>query len=501
MKSLRQTLVICLSIVFTLEAAFCIPANAQSSESKTSQDQSTVSDRIRRVENGLLPPFQIKGESTAKMNIADRMKHYKVPGISVAVINNGKIEWQRSYGVKEAGKNEPVSVDTMFQAASISKPVAAMAALKMVQDGKFSLDEDVNKKLVSWKMPENEFTKEKKVTLRGLLSHGAGLTVSGFPGYASNKPLPTVVQILDGSAPANTKPVRVQEAPGTRWSYSGGGLTGTQLLMTDVSGRLFPKLMQDAVLKKLDMKNSTYEQPLPAQFHSQAAVAHNSKGEKIAGNWHVYPEMAAAGLWTTPSDLARFAIELQQARAGKSKKVISPEMARQMLTKQTGAWGLGITLSGEGASARFSHGGSNEGYRCSLVAYNETGQGAVVMTNSDNGDQLINEIMRAVAVEYGWIDYLAKEKTIVNLESRIFESLIGQYQFVAGGNFTVLKEDGNLRIQLGGEKKYELLPESETKYFLREMPLEVVFVKDANGNVTEMINYYSGQEYRLKKIK
>jgi hypothetical protein len=123
------------------------------------------------------------------------------------------------------------------------------------------------------------------------------------------------------------------------------------------------------------------------------------------------------------------------------------------------------------------------------------------MTNSDNGDQLINEIMRAVAAEYGWVDYLAKEKTIVTLESRIFESLIGQYQFGTAGNFTVLTEDGKLRIQLGGEKKYELLPESETKYFLREMPLEVIFVKDANGNVTEMINYYSGQEYRLKKIK
>ncbi|HEX8197006.1 MAG TPA: serine hydrolase domain-containing protein [Pyrinomonadaceae bacterium] len=162
MKSLRLSLAICLSIVFTLEAIFCIPANAQSSESEKSQDQPTVSERIQRVENGLLPPFQIKGESTAKMNISDRMKHYKVPGISVAVINNGKIEWQRSYGVKEAGKNDPVSVDTMFQAASISKPIAAMAALKMVQDGKLSLDEDVNKKLVSWKCRKMNLPRKRK---------------------------------------------------------------------------------------------------------------------------------------------------------------------------------------------------------------------------------------------------------------------------------------------------------------------------------------------------
>ncbi len=214
MKAFRLTFAFCLTLVITFEAVFSVPGLAQSSESKTSQAQSTVFERIQRVENGLLPPFQIKGEPSAKMNLADRMKHYKVPGVSIAVINDGKIEWQRSYGVKEAGKNEPVSVDTMFQAASISKPVAGMAALKIVQNGKLSLDEDVNKKLVSWKMPENEFTKEKKVTLRGLLSHGAGLTVSGFPGYASDKALPTVVQILDGSAPANTKPVRVQETRG-----------------------------------------------------------------------------------------------------------------------------------------------------------------------------------------------------------------------------------------------------------------------------------------------
>ncbi len=274
-----------------------------------------------------------------------------------------------------------------------------------------------------------------------------------------------------------------------------------QLLMTDVSGKPFPKLMQDMVFKRLEMKNSTYEQPLPARFHSQVAVAHNAKGEKIAGNWHVYPEMAAAGLWTTPSDLARFAIEIQQAFAGKSKKILSPEMTRQMLTKQTGSWGLGVTLAGEGASARFSHGGSNEGYRCSLIAYNETGQGAVVMTNSDNGDGLITEIMRSIAAEYGWADYLAKEKTIVKLDSKIFEGYRGQYQFGTAGNFTVLIEEGKLKIQLGGARKYELLPESEATFFLREMPLEVIFVKDANGNVTEMIHFFNRQEFRLKKIK
>jgi CubicO group peptidase (beta-lactamase class C family) len=287
----------------------------------TAGDSNNVEKRIKRVENNLLPPVPNKIEPTGKMNILERMKHYDVPGVSIAVINNGKIEWAKGYGVREARTNLPVTAGTLFQAGSISKPVAAMGALRMVQDGKFALDEDVNKKLKSWKIPENEFTKEQKVTLRRLLTHNAGLSVWGFPGYAAEtKPLPTITQILDGTAPANTKPVRVIEMPGTNPSYSGGGFTVMQLLMAGVSGKPFPKLMEDTVLKKLGMKSSTFKQPLPSNLYQQAAAAHSGKGEKFTSKWFIYPEMAAAGLWTTPSDLALFAIELQQAIRITSRK-------------------------------------------------------------------------------------------------------------------------------------------------------------------------------------
>ena len=205
---------------------------------------------------------------------------YNVPVVSVAVIDNGKIEWAKGYGVRETETNLPVTVDTLFQSGSISKPVAAMAALKMVQNGSLSLDEDVNKRLVRWKMPENEFTKEQKVTLRRLLSHSAGVSVWGFGGYrADAKLLPDVPQILDGSAPANTKPVRVIEAPGSKWSYSGGGFTVVQLLMTDVSGKPFAELMEETVLKKLGMKSSTY-QLLPPDTFQQVALGYGPKGER-----------------------------------------------------------------------------------------------------------------------------------------------------------------------------------------------------------------------------
>ncbi len=502
MKFLKLSLKFCLLVIFVMQQASAVNLLAQSALSDKKSDSNQIQEKIKRVENNLLPPVQTKGDPAANMNIIERMKYYNVPGVSIAVINNGEIEWAKGYGVREAGTNLPVTTETLFQAGSISKPVAAIGALKMVQDGKLQLDEDVNKKLVSWKIPENEFTKEQKVTLRRLLTHNAGISVWGFPGYsADTKLLPAVPQILDGIAPANTKPVRVIETPGTNPSYSGGGFTVMQLLMTDVSGKPFPKLMDNTILKKFGMKNSTFEQPLPQSFYEQAAAGHTGKAEKFAGNWFIYPEMAAAGLWTTPSDLARFAIELQQAYAGKSKKVLSPETVKQMLTKQTGGRGFGIELAGEGSKAfRFSHSGTNRGFHNNMIAYTETGQGAIVMTNSDKSDQLIGEIFRSIASEYGWVDYLPKEKTIVSLDPRNFVPYLGEYDFMGRAKYVVLTEDGKLKLKAAGPNKYELFAETETKFFIKEKPGEIVFVKDAEGRVTEMIIYTNGQEIHLKKL-
>jgi CubicO group peptidase (beta-lactamase class C family) len=499
MNFIKQALGFCLLLVIILQNSLVI--SAQSVSNAQANKTSTLEAKISRVENGLVQPFQIKGEKVEKWNIAERMKHYKVPGVSIAVINNGKVEWAKGYGEREAETGTPVTADTLFQAASISKPVASTVALRMIQDKKLSLDEDVNNKLVSWKVPESEYSKEKKTTLRALLSHTAGMSVSGFPGYASTvATLPTVAQILDGVSPSNTKPVRVEAAPGKEWSYSGGGITIMQQLVTDVSGKSFSSLAKELVLKKAGMENSTFEQPLPKHLHPKTAAAHNDKGEMIAGRWHAYPEMAAAGLWTTPTDLARFAVELQQAYKGKTGKFLAPETVRQMFTKQIGGWGLGIGLTGEGEAARFTHGGSNKGYRCTLMAYKENGQGAVVMTNSDNGDLLVAEIMRSIAAEYNWMDFLAKEKTVIALDAKTLADYAGKYQFGTAGQFSVTIEEEKLLLQLGSPKKYEMLAESETHFFIKESPLTIIFVKDAAGRVMEMIATFNGQEYRLKKV-
>ncbi|MFN0120993.1 MAG: serine hydrolase domain-containing protein, partial [Blastocatellia bacterium] len=283
----------------------------------TAQKANENAPRIQRIENGLLPPVFVKGH-TQPVSLAAQMAKYNVPGVSVAVIQDGKLAWAKGYGVTEAGGATPVTPDTLFQAASISKPVAALAALALVEQGRLGLDENVNLKLKSWQVPENEFTKEQKITLRRLLSHSAGLTVHGFRGYAGDETVPAVTQILNGEKPANSAAIRADITPGSRWRYSGGGYTVMQQLLVDVTGKPFPQLARELVLDKAGMNQSGYEQPLPAGRVGQAASGHRANGDMVKGKWHTYPEMAAAGLWTTPSDLARFAMAVQQAWAGRA---------------------------------------------------------------------------------------------------------------------------------------------------------------------------------------
>jgi CubicO group peptidase (beta-lactamase class C family) len=465
-----------------------------------------VEQRIRRIENGLLLPVVVKGEPSVPMKLVDRMQFYKTPGVSIAFINKGRIEWARGYGVRVAGSSEPVTIETLFQAGSISKPITALAALRLVQAGKLNLDEDVNRKLVSWKIPDNEFTKERKVTLRGLLSHSAGINVSSFTGYLSTEQVPTLLQVLDGVKPANSPAIRAEATPGSAANYSGGGFTIVQQLLVDVEKKPFPDLMRELVFEPLKMSHSTFQQPLPKNLLTLAAAGHNSNGETPAGRWRVFPEMAAAGMWTTPSDLARLVIEVQQAQAGQLNRFLSAATVNQMLIAQRGDWGLGFSVEGQGRTARFSHGGSTLEFNSYLVAYNQTGQGVVIMTNSLRGERVIDELMRSIAREYGWRDFQPKEKTVARIDPKVFAEYIGQYQFEFSSDYilTIGTEGSNLITELKqptGQSKAELYPESEAKFFRKDVDVEVTFIKDETGRVTRLVFRQDGQELRAKRIK
>ena len=451
---------------------------------------------VHAVENDLRPAVYIAGRPKRGMALRERMAHYNVPGFSIALVDGNEIAWAKGYGVQESGGRARVTGETLFQAASISKSISAMAALSLVQQGVLDLDSDVNRALRSWRVPENEHTGEHKVTLRGLLSHTAGLTVSGYRGYAPGEAVPSVRQVLDGEPPANSDPVRVMHEPGSAFSYSGGGYTVLQQLLEDVTGEPFAGLVGALVLDKLGMAHSTTQQPLPKAYTAQAASGHRGNGQPLTapsvpdgpttpapGAWHTYPEQAAAGLWTTPSDLARYVVEVHKSRAGRSNVVLSAEMIREMLAPPPdGRYGLGLwIIEGEGWT-RFEHPGTNEGYRAYMGGTLGTGQGVAWMANGDNGELLGKEVLRAL----GWPGFEPLEKAVVQPDLTLYARYVGRYQFSDAPDWGARIVQANDRLyweSMPPGERYELYPASDTTFFCLEHPYEITFVRDVGGKV------------------
>lgn len=335
--------------------------------------------------------------------LAERMRDMRVPAVSVAFIEDGRVKWARAYGEAVAGSGRPVTPETRFQAGSLSKAVAAAGVLRLVDRGRLSLDEDVNLRLRAWRVPTSAQW-AGQVTLRRLLGHGAGLTVSAYPGYAAGRKVPTLLQSLRGEPPAATAPVRLFAAPGTKTAYSGGGYSVAQLLMSEAAGGDFPRLMRQILLRPVGMSRSSFDPPPRLRG---AAGGHDSDGVPIAGGSHAYPEMAAAGLWTTPSDYGRFLIALQDSRAGRPGALLKPGSARAMTTPVLTDYGLGVIVMERGGRPIVTHGGANEGYECRFVAFLDgSRQGVVIMTNGDNGGFLAAAIQRTLGQAYGWEETL-----------------------------------------------------------------------------------------------
>ena len=391
------------NIIMSISSRIIRPALIASSlvlllaQSGAAQDAARV---IQTIEGRQSPSRQ----GLDPFTLRELMDRFHVPGLSVAVIKNFKIDWARGWGVADVETAAPVTADTMFQAASMSKPVAALAPLKAILEGKFELDQDINTILKSWKLPASEFSADSPVTPRELMSHTSGTGDGfGFPGYAPASQLPSVPQILDGLPPSNVGKVRLERPPMTAYKYSGGGVTIEQLALTDAVGKPFPRVMREFVLDPLGMSNSTYEQPLPPEREKQAARAHGGSGRRMGDPWHVYPEMAAAGLWTTPTDLAKLLIDVQLTLLGKSHRVLTQRMMQEMVTPVgVGPFAVGFTIEKIGEGWYFGHNGSNWGFRSDMLAHRAKGYGLVVMTNSDSGGAIMQEVRDRVARAYGW---------------------------------------------------------------------------------------------------
>ncbi len=460
-----------------------------------------TAEKIQQVEKNLVANLQAEGEGP--WTLKERMAFYHVKGLSIAVIHNYKIDWAMGYGWADDSLKIPVTTRTLFQAGSISKSLNSMGVLKLVQDKKIDLHTDINTYLRSWKFPYDSLSKGKKITIANLLSHSAGLTVHGFGGYEKGAAIPNLEQVLDGKKPANSPAVRSMYEPGLKFEYSGGGTTISQLMVMDVTRQPYDKYMYDNVLMPLGMTASTYQQPPVDKASELLSTAYYPDGKHVPGKYHIYPEQAAAGLWTNPTDLCKYIIETQLAYNGSSHKVLDQQMTRLRLTPfidKNAAFGVFIDDYHDGVKY-FEHGGVDEGFISQYYGSFEDGDGLVVMTNTASGGSIIPEIVNSIAKVYGFKDLNhSKVVKITTVTNDVLQSYAGQYELEPGLIITITREGNSLYLQATGQDKVQLFPESQNKFFLKGVDAEVEFVKGDKGQVTKLVVYQNG-EHDARKIK
>lgn len=475
--------------------AAAVPAHAVDDDSKV----------IRTFESSLLPAVSVTVEPEQRWSLAERMAHWKVPGISIAVIRNGRIEWAKGYGVLQAGKPEKIDTQTVFSTGSISKVGAAAITLRLADAGKLDLDRNVNSYLTRWQVPENQYTAVRPVTLRGILSHSAGLSVHGFGDFQPGVQLPTVIDTLEGRSPSDNDPVRVIYTPGSKFQYSGGGTTVEQLLIEDVTGVPFTEAARRYVFGPLRMTRSTYENPLPVTY-GNVAKAHGSDGEvrALPRGYEAMPEMAASGLWTTPSDYAQLVIALIESYQGKPGSFLSTALARQMMTEVGRSQvGLGPFLEGEGLDRRFSHGGANDSYHTWMEGHLATGNGMVVFTNGSRGQRLYEEVRRAVALAEGWAPALSYHEQVraLQLSAAELAEKAGIYAVQApthiadfrswgqGASYVIFQRDGSLYMSsTGASTGGTRLIAADASHFVGAVGgVFVEFVRDYAGVISDLV--------------
>lgn len=439
-----------------------------------------VDERIARVENGI----HAEGR---KWTIEARMEALKIPGVSIAVIRDFKLDWAKGYGYANISEKIKVTPSTLFQAASISKSLTGVGILKLAQENKLKLNEDINNYLKSWRFPYDEKSGGKTITLYNLLSHTAGTTVHGFRGYRNGTQIPDVVQVLNGEKPANNPPVRSEFAPGEKVQYSGGGTTIAQLVVMDVAGKNFSAYMNDDVLQPLGMSSSFYQQPSENQKHNLATGYLFDKSE-VPGKYNLYPEEGAASLWTNPTDLSKYIIETQLSLKGSSAKVLNQDNTRLRLTPYKNDAGLGVFINSIGNAKYFQHSGANEGFRALYTGDFEKGNGVVIMVNSEN-NKIIHELLLTVANIYKWDGYADSGIKLSEKELKIFE---GYYQAAFNSDFylqILIKEKQLMLRQLWDGKEIIFEAQSELEFFNKEMQFPLKFSRDGKGKIKELLAF------------
>lgn len=325
-------------------------------------------------------------------------------GLSVAIIDNYQVSWTREWGVKSADDKDPVDKDTVFNIASIAKPVTATLIAMLAEKGLIDLDEPVATYLQRWQLPDNEFTRSTNVTLRHLLGHTSGATQHGFKDFYIGEEIPTIVDVLNGGDLPDTEKLDINFEPGTEWRYSGGGYVVAQMAVEDYLKKPLAELASEFIFQPLELTNTTMLRPDEAGFPKNAAKAHDENGTVISTGLPICPQISASGLWTTPTDMARFLIEMQNALRGRSE-IISSAVAKLVTSEIMDGFGLGWALfEPVGHMEAFSHGGANTGTGGRVYATKKGGNGIVLFGNGPNDirEPILAMFRESIVDAHGW---------------------------------------------------------------------------------------------------
>ncbi|HEY1039328.1 MAG TPA: serine hydrolase domain-containing protein [Bacteroidia bacterium] len=489
------------TIPFFLTLFFTLYGSAQS------QYAPEILEKIKQVENYLTRNVLINDKPSS---IKERMKEYKVKGMSIAVIKDYKVEWAKGYGWADEEEKRPVTNQTLFQAGSISKSLNALGILKLVQEGKLDLYTDINAYLTSWKFPYDSLSKGKKITLAHLLSHTAGLSTHGFRGHNIKTPVPSILQVLDAKAPTITStriqggsiitvpPVRSMFEPGLQFQYSGGGTTISQLVLTDVTNKPYDSWMYQNVLVPLGMTASSYDL-YPKKEKVSCASGYYADGSRVLNKFHVLPEAAGGGLWSTPLEISKYIIDMQLAYKGQKSKVLSSEMIKLHLTPyNNGPTGLGTFIDNIDSAVYFQHGAGTDGFCGQYYASLEDGYGVVVFLNSEDG-RLLSEVINSVARVYKWKNFYhePQKKYSIPVADTTLKKYEGIYLFEnswAG----IGKKDNVYQFYTFGWGNYMYQPmhfSTPTTFFNEEFPAIKKIILDEKGNVTGYSRIVGDKEY------
>ncbi len=457
--------------------------------------------RAKNVEKGLLRTVYLQGLQPQKLSLAERMAFYKVPGVSIAAVDRGTLEWARVYGERDIQTHDPVAADTLFQAGALSQMVTAALALRLADEGLYGLDEEPGSILKTWKIPPEAGLPAGRITPRNLLLQTAGFSDQVFQGYAAGEPLPSLTQILSGIPPARNGPVWIpprRSASLRAWPSEGGFLLIQQMLQ-DASGRSFDRLAEDIVFGPLGLKRSTFAVEPPEGL--TAAAGHQRDGRILPGLRARYPESAAKGLWTSPSDFAAFILRLLRDAEGKGTGILRPATARLMLSPQVENYAFGFFADGQGDDIQFHLNGKTRGFACVLVVYPAKGQGTVIMTNSDNGDLLIGEILCAFSAAYGWPHYRPEAKPVLRLASETYDEFLGRYEVNERYALEVRREDYYLVITPTGQAPTKFYAEGQTLFYSVDPYVRIQFFRDSGGRIDGLVLWQKDFRLDARKVR